>query len=89
MFLVVLKACVPKLCVQLYSCCPVWQLVALCQHCNKAIIIIIIIILFLFFIIIISLLLLLLLLTIAKQYIGAYTEPAHKNLDIRIWREKK
>ena len=24
---VVLKACVPKLCVQLYSCCPVWQLV--------------------------------------------------------------
>ena len=31
----------PKLCVLLYSCCPVWQLVALCQHCNKAIIIII------------------------------------------------
>ena len=27
MFLVVLKACVPKLCVQLYSCYPVWQLV--------------------------------------------------------------
>jgi len=27
-------------------------------------------------------------LTIAKQYIGAYTEPAHKNPDIRIWREK-
>jgi len=25
----------------------------------------------------------------AKQYIGAYTEPAHKNPDkIRIWREK-
>jgi len=27
-------------------------------------------------------------LTIAKQYIGAYTEPAHKNPDIGIWREK-
>jgi len=26
--------------------------------------------------------------TIAKQYIGAYTEPAHKNPDIRIWRKK-
>ena len=27
LWLVVLTACVPKLCVQLYSCCPVWQLV--------------------------------------------------------------
>jgi len=25
---------------------------------------------------------------VPKQYIGAYTEPAHKNPDIRIWREK-
>ena len=30
--LVVLKACVPKLCVQLYSCCPVWQLVVHLLH---------------------------------------------------------
>ena len=48
--LVVLKACVPKLCVLLYSCCPVWQLVVhLLRYVNIVIKRLLLLLLLLFF----------------------------------------
>ena len=44
--LVVLKACVPKLGVQLYSCCPVWQLVVHLLHYVNIVILLLLLLLY-------------------------------------------